>query len=63
MPFVEGKTIRGWAVVPASDDSIWELKGIFKEKAEAEALAAELGPKYKVAFGDNREGSDDFVFA
>ncbi|WP_259664787.1 MULTISPECIES: DUF2293 domain-containing protein [Rhizobium] len=63
MPFVEGKTIRGWAVVPASDDAIWELKGIFEHKEEAETLAASLGSNYKVAFGEAEEGTDNFIFA
>lgn len=63
MPFAEGKTIRGWAVVPSDSDSVWDFKGIFGERDEAQALAAKLGPAYKVAFGENQEGTDNFVFA
>ncbi len=63
MPFVHGKTIRGWAVISAGEDAVWDFKGIFKEKAEAQALAAKLGPRYEVRFGDNQEGTDNFVSA
>jgi hypothetical protein len=58
MPFVEGKTVSGWGVVRFSP---WHFAGIFAKKEDAEARARDLGEGYEVKWGENREGSDDFV--
>jgi hypothetical protein len=57
--FVSGETITGWGVVRSDP---WHLAGVFASKDKAEAKAAELGSEYKVIWGDNRKGSDDFMW-
>jgi hypothetical protein len=59
MPYVEGKTRRGWGVVSPVP---WKFAGLFSSKLDAEKEAAKLGRNYLVRFGDNREGTDDFVW-
>jgi hypothetical protein len=60
MPFVNGTTLTGWGVVRGSP---WHFAGIFPTKDEADAKATEMGDGYEVHFGENREGSDDFIWS
>lgn len=60
MPFSEGVTLTGWGVVRPSP---WHFIGIYETNEIAMAVAAELGTEYEVHFGDNREGTDDFVWS
>jgi hypothetical protein len=58
-PYVEGKlAVAGGVVSPAP----WKFAGLFSSKLDAENEAAKLGGEYVVRFGDNREGTDDFVW-
>lgn len=59
MPFTDGKTITGWGVVRSAP---WHLAGFYDGKADASAKALEMGPDYIVRWGENREGSDDFIW-
>ncbi len=52
--------VRGYAVVSLPDRP-WSFRGIFETRREAEAAAQEAGADYRVVFGTNRHGSDDFV--
>jgi hypothetical protein len=38
-----------------------DFAGLFGTKEEAEARAKQLGPEYELRYGDNREGTDDFI--
>ena len=60
MPFTEGETEEGWGVVRLSP---WDFRGIYKGRGEAEVEAARLGRGYRVLWGENRKGTDDFVFS
>lgn len=59
MPFENAETIFGWGVVRSRP---WHLAGVFETREEAEAKAAELGEGYAVHRGENRKGSDDFIW-
>lgn len=59
MPFAEGNTITGWGVVQPNP---WVFVGIFPTKDQAEAEAKSRGPDYVVRYGDNQEGTDNFVW-
>jgi hypothetical protein len=59
MPHLEGKTLRGWGVVSSHP---WRFAGLFPNKPDAEKEALRLGGNYVVRFGDNRAGTDDFVW-
>jgi hypothetical protein len=43
--------------------SPWDFLGIFPTKEEAEAKARKAGAGYVVRYGENRAGSDDFVWS
>jgi hypothetical protein len=60
MPFVEGKTLTGWGVIR---NSPWHFVGIFPTQEGAECKAQEMGVGYIAVYGENREGSDDFVWS
>ena len=60
MPFVNGETLIGWGVVR---NSPWHFAGLFPTEEQAKAKAREMGSEYIVAYGENRAGSDDFVFS
>ena len=60
MPFKEGRTLVGWGVVRLSP---WEFDGIYSSREEAEEEAAKLGPDFEVYWGENQEGTDNFIFA
>jgi serine protease Do len=49
---------RGFGVIK---NAPWHLAGMFTDKEQAEALAAQLGLDYEVRFGSSRYGTDDFV--
>jgi transposase len=51
--------VRGYAVVR---ERPWHLRGIYPTRNEAERALKEAGDGYRVAFGDHRPGSDDFIF-
>jgi hypothetical protein len=57
--FVEGETVTGWGVVRSNP---WHFVGIFPTKEVAEAKVAEMGDGYGVKWGDNRKGTDDFLW-
>lgn len=59
MPFKEGNTVAGWGVVR---NAPWDFAGIFKSKDEAEAKAADMGEEYDVHYGENQEGTDNFIW-
>jgi hypothetical protein len=58
--FVEGTTLTGWGVIRGGDNP-WHFVGIYADKAEADAKAKEMGPDYEVKWGDNQEGTDNFL--
>jgi len=58
--YVDGTTLSGWGVVRGNP---WTFAGIFPSKEAAQAKADELGEGYEVHWGDNREGTDDFVWS
>jgi len=59
MPYLEGRTRRGWGVFSPAP---WKFVGLFSNKLDAEKEAVKLGDNYLVRLGDNREGTDDFVW-
>ena len=59
MPFVEGTTLKGWGV---TRNAPWHFAGIFQTKEEAEVRAKELGADYEVHYGENQEGTDNFIW-
>ncbi len=59
MPFINGKTVACWGVVRSAP---WHLAGMYDGKADADAKALEMGPEYIVRWGENREGTDDFIW-
>jgi hypothetical protein len=59
MPFANGVTIAGYGVVR---NAPWHVAGIYGTEAEANFKAAELGLDYQVHYGENREGTDDFIW-
>jgi hypothetical protein len=60
MPFTEGRTIVGWGVVRLDP---WDFDAIYPTREEAEAEAEKLGPDYRALWGENQEGTDNFIFA
>ena len=60
MAFQDGKTIKGWGVVR---NSPWHLVGIFDSEQEALAERAKAGPDYVAAYGEGREGADEFIWS
>lgn len=60
MPFVDGTTLTGWGVVR---NAPWHFAGIYTTEAEAKSKAADMGQGYEVHYGENREGSDDFIWS
>jgi hypothetical protein len=59
MPFKGQETIKGFGVIKGNP---WHLAGVYQSKPEAVAKAAEMGEGYEVKWGENRKGTDDFVF-
>lgn len=59
MPFKNGRTIVGWGVVRLSP---WDFDRVYQTREEAEAEAAKMGSDYQVLWGENREGTEDFIF-
>ncbi len=60
MPFLHGKTIKGWGVFK---DAPWHFVGKYADRAQAEAKAHEMGSEYQVRLGENQEGTDNFIFS
>ena len=60
MPYPGAKTLSGWGVARLEP---WHFVGLFPSQVEAEAKAAELGPGYVAKFGENEEGTDNFVWS
>jgi hypothetical protein len=50
---------RGWGVVRIEP---WRLAGVFDSSADAERLAASLGPEYSVKYGEHAVGSPEFTW-
>lgn len=59
MSFETGRTLKGWGVVRGKP---WHLAGVYETKEEAEAKAQELGSDYEAHFGENQEGTDNFIW-
>lgn len=59
MPYPGQKTIRGWGVVR---EKPWHLVGIYQTEREALIKRGEMGTGYVAAFGEGREGADDFIW-
>ncbi len=60
MPFPGHVSRNGWGVVRSAP---WHLAGVYDTKKEAENVAASLGSDYEVHFGEQKVGSDDFVWS
>lgn len=56
-PDNSGRTL-GWGVYKAGP---WVFKGLYGSEAEAKAAAKIAGAEYKVAYGSNRDGTEDFM--
>ena len=56
-PWNKGWTL-GWGVYRLEP---WDFRGLYNTEEEARATAKELGADYEVAYGSNRDGTDDFV--
>lgn len=61
MPFQNGNTLAGYGVVRVAP-ATWHFAGLFKTKQEAAAKAAELGDGYEVHYGEQQEGTDNFIW-
>jgi hypothetical protein len=61
MPFKEGRTLVGYGVVRVAP-SVWHFAGLFQSKTEADAKAADFGEGYEVHYGEQQEGTDNFVW-
>lgn len=59
MVFPGETALLGWGVVR---NEPWHFAGLFSSEEEATRHAAELGPEYEVHWGENKKGTDDFVF-
>jgi hypothetical protein len=57
MPHQQDMTLRGWGVFR---DRPWHLAGVYYTEAQATAKASQLGDEYKIAYGENRDSTDDF---
>ncbi len=63
MPFLDPSNpgmYRGFGVIR---NGPWHLAGMFAEKANAEAYAAQFGNDYEVRFGSYQYGTDNFMSA
>ena len=60
MSFPGHKLRSGWGVIRRAP---WHLAGVYEISAEAETRVAQLGPEYKIRYGENRLGSDEFVWS
>ena len=58
MPFTMGKALKGWGVVRKSP---WHFAGLYPTKQEADAKAQEMGAGYVVLFGEQLQGTDNFI--
>jgi hypothetical protein len=58
MPFQEGKTLTGWGVVR---NAPWHFAGLYPTKHEADTKAQEMGAGYVALFGEQQEGTDNFI--
>jgi hypothetical protein len=61
MPFTDGRTLRGWGVVREAPS--WHFAGLFPTREAAETKATEMGRGYIARFGEQQEGTDNFVFS
>lgn len=59
MPFPTGKALKGWGVIR---NDPWHFVGLFTTQSEAYTKAREMGPGYIARLGEQREGTDDFVW-
>ena len=59
MPFETGVTLTGWGVVRGEP---WDFVGIYDTESEALAKASEMGDGYEVKYGDNQQGTDNFIW-
>lgn len=59
MAFREGTTAKGWGVYR---NAPWHFVGLFPTQQAAEEKAKQMGADYLVRRGENRVGTDDFVW-
>jgi hypothetical protein len=60
MAFKEGKTLKGWGVVR---NAPWHFAGLYPTWQEADAKAREMGAGYAALFGEQQEGTDNFILS
>ncbi len=58
MPFIMGKSVKGWGVVR---NSPWHFAGLYPTQEEAEAKAREMGAGYVVRLGEEQVGTGVFL--
>lgn len=58
MPFAGHGTRFGWAALCREP---WHLAGVYGTRRQADAKARELGEAYKVVYGEQRIGSNEFI--
>lgn len=58
VPFGGHKSKSGWAALCREP---WHVAAIYGTRKQAEAKARELGEGYKVFYGEQRVGSDEFT--
>lgn len=59
MPFVEGRSEKGWGVAKTKP---WHFAGLFESREAADTAAKEMGPDYEVHYGELQTGTDNFVW-
>lgn len=58
MSFAGHKSRFGWAALCREP---WHLAGVYGTRRQADAKTRELGEAYKVVYGEQRIGSDEFI--
>jgi hypothetical protein len=58
MPFTMRNVLKGWGVLRKSP---WHFAGLYPTKQEADAKAQEMGAGYVVLFGEQLQGTDNFI--
>jgi hypothetical protein len=58
VPFSGDKSRFGWAALCSEP---WHLAAVYGTRKQADAKSRELGEAYKVVYGEQRIGSDEFI--